>query len=345
MNASRWTSPRVAKATVAPAALALALMLAACGSGKDRHASAATSDAGSGVAAAPAAFDVTADAGPNGRADAGPPRAAVTLTPGEVKLTDLGWDPRAPRPDDAELRKQLEAELAEQKLFVAVAPGAATVPARIELTIGLAFDGEPGKERRVDAAVAVRLRWKEDGVTHSMESRVMGQLPITTSDRKQLPARARDAFARALADATRELVRKDGIRRGDEAQVIAALDADDPDVRTEAFRAVSERRLAGAVPRLIELLRSPNPEIRDAAIGGLVELGDPRGVKPLVDMVEFSDLDMMRRIIDAVGMIGGDEARDYLEFVASGHETPAVRRLAKEALGRLKRREAAASPR
>jgi hypothetical protein len=46
----------------------------------------------------------------------------------------------------------------------------------------------------------------------------------------------------------------------------------------------------------------------------------------------------MRRIVDAIGLIGGDDARAYLEMVASGHEVPAVRELAEGALARLNRR-------
>ncbi len=302
------------------------------GAGGD--AGAAASDAAAGLAA------------PSADPAGAPARAALWLTLGEVRIADLGWDARVPRPDDKELRGLLDAAVAKVSLL---APGAAPVsaeppvPARLEFASGLGFQGEAGEETRVDAAVSLRLRWKEDGATRSMESRVLGQLPIAAADRKRLPEQARAALEHALADASAALALRDGIRRGDQATVLAALSSEDTDVRVEAFRAMAERHMVSALPRLVELLHSQNHEIRDAAIGGMVELGDRRAVKPLVDMVEFSDLDMMRRIIDAVGMLGGDEARDYLEFVASGHETPAVRELAVEALDRLKRREAKAA--
>jgi HEAT repeats len=306
-------------------------LAAACGK---RPAQAVHPDAGAPLAAAPGEPE------PTPPPDAAPPRAATRLTLGEVHFASLGWDARAPRPDEAELRKRLDAAMAKAGLFPGGGEGA--LPAKLEFATGLGFQGDAGKETRVDAAVSLRLRWKEQGATRSMESRVLGQLPIAPGERKKLPERAQAALDRALGDAVAALAQRDGIRRGDEATVLAALSAADPDVRTEAFRAVGERHLSGALPRLTELLHSPDHEIRDAAIGAMVELGDRRAVKPLVDMVEFSDLDMMRRIIDAVGMLGGDEARDYLEFVASGHETPAVRALAVEALDRLKRRAAKA---
>jgi hypothetical protein len=307
-----------------------------------------------GAAAIDAAPAPIVDGGGATEADAAPAalapaQAAPRLTVGDVRFVSLGWDPRLPRFDDADLKKRLDAAMAKAGLLPAAAPGAPAgdaVAAKLEFSSGLGVQGDPGKETRVDAAVSLRLRWKEDGASRSMESRVLGQLPVAPADRAHLPDKASAAFERALADAASALAQRDGIRRGDEATVIAALVSEDTDVRTEAFRAVGLRHLNGALPKLTELLRSPDHELRDAAIGALVELGDRRAVKPLVDLVEFSDLDMMRRIIDAVGMLGGDEARDYLEFIASGHETPAVRELANAALDRLKRREqkAAAPP-
>ena len=47
----------------------------------------------------------------------------------------------------------------------------------------------------------------------------------------------------------------------------------------------------------------------------------------------------MRRVIDAIGAIGGEEARAYLELVASGHDVAGIRKLAADALERLERRE------
>jgi hypothetical protein len=256
-----------------------------------------------------------------------------------VGVGDIGWDPRVPRPDDATIKKTLDAAMSQAKLLAPPAQDGATPPikARVVLGYGVGFTGAKGKETQVDARVVLTIRWKEEGSTRSLESRVIGQRAVSAAERAKLSEVASAALEHALADAATALAQRDGIRRGDEPSVIAALSSEDADVRGEAFRAVGLRHLTGALPRLTELLHSTDHEVRDAAIGALVELGDRRAVKPLVDMVEFSDLDMMRRIIDAVGMIGGDEARDYLEFVASGHETPAVRQLAIDALERMKR--------
>jgi hypothetical protein len=43
----------------------------------------------------------------------------------------------------------------------------------------------------------------------------------------------------------------------------------------------------------------------------------------------------MRKIIDALAAIGGQEATDYLSFVADAHEDEEIREMAKAALFRL----------
>ena len=110
-------------------------------------------------------------------------------------------------------------------------------------------------------------------------------------------------------------------------------------MRQTAFHAIAHRRVAAAVPRLLEMLNAEDVLVRDGAIGTLVALREPRAVQPLTEMAQFKDLDMMRRVIDAVGMIGGEDARAYLDLIASGHDVPEVRALAKDALLRLERRE------
>jgi hypothetical protein len=46
----------------------------------------------------------------------------------------------------------------------------------------------------------------------------------------------------------------------------------------------------------------------------------------------------MSKILDAVAALGGQEAKDYLSFVSETHDDPDVRKVAKAALDRLKKR-------
>jgi hypothetical protein len=155
----------------------------------------------------------------------------------------------------------------------------------------------------------------------------------------RLPEVAQGAVECALARAASGLIARETLRRGDEKAVLAALGGSDPTLRQAAFGAVADHHLAGAVPALLEVLKSDDVMARDGAIGALVALRDPRAVRPLAELGHFNDLDMMRRVIDAIGAIGGEEARAYLEMVAGGHDVPGIRALAKDALGRMDRRE------
>ncbi len=127
---------------------------------------------------------------------------------------------------------------------------------------------------------------------------------------------------------------------GDPGAVVAAIDGPDDDLRDEAIELAGERRQTAAVPALVRRLKSDDHAVRDRAIGALAAIGDPRAVRPLTEVAKFNDLGDLPKVLDALATIGGAEARSYLEFVASGHDSPEMRDLAKEALGHLDRREA-----
>jgi hypothetical protein len=157
-------------------------------------------------------------------------------------------------------------------------------------------------------------------------------------ERKRLPAEATALVECAIERGARGLVEKAALRHADLAAILNVLDGADPGLRQVAFATIGERKLTGAVPHMIALLQSPDELVRDGAIGALVALRDPRAVKPLTELAQFKDLDLMRRIIDAVGTIGGDDARAYLELVAAGHDVPIIRELAQQALEHMARR-------
>jgi hypothetical protein len=147
---------------------------------------------------------------------------------------------------------------------------------------------------------------------------------------------------RVVGDVMRGLLQRERLRQADPGAIVAALRSDDPETRLAAVNAAAERRERTAVPALIERLNDADDTIRDRALGALVEIGDRRAVAPLTKQTKFRDLDGMRKVVDAVASLGGDEARSYLEFVATGHEELEIRELAREALDRLTRKESRA---
>jgi HEAT repeat protein len=90
---------------------------------------------------------------------------------------------------------------------------------------------------------------------------------------------------------------------------------------------------------LVALLSDDEEAIRDAALGALVELRDPRAVPALTKAKSMKDRREVRKIIDALATLGGQEAADYLSFVADAHEDEEIRTMAKAALLRLRSRD------
>jgi hypothetical protein len=113
----------------------------------------------------------------------------------------------------------------------------------------------------------------------------------------------------------------------------------DPDLRGVAIQLAGLRKEKAAVPILVEMLKDPDGEVRDRAIGALIEIGDKSAVKPLAASATFQDTYELGKILEAVASLGGDEAKSYLSFVAAGHQNEIIRGEAKVALSHLEQRE------
>jgi hypothetical protein len=277
--------------------------------------------------------------------DAGSRREIVRIQ--QVTVEAQAWPPEAGAPlDDRVLASRIWEVLSQSDDFQAVgrrvppdaSAGAVIRRARLKTVYGVELVPEPSTPPRLmRAAVTIAVEWADEGDGQELWESLAcdGELPKDKAQYADLAPRLVDC---ALEKGARGLIEKEGLRHADPATVVAALGSSDPALRQVAFGVIAERRLTAAVPRLLELLHSPDVLVRDGAIGALVALREPRAVKPLTELAQFNDLDMMRRIIDAVGAIGGDEARSYLELVASGHSVPLIRELAEKALDRLTRK-------
>jgi len=131
------------------------------------------------------------------------------------------------------------------------------------------------------------------------------------------------------------------LHEGSPAAVHAALASDGGELREEAIRVAGERRLRDEAPRLLALLDDPDERTRDAALGALIAIGDRRAVSALTRSRSLRDRREMRKIIEAVSILGGQEADDYLSFVAASHDDDDIRAAAAAARERLLRREGA----
>ena len=123
-----------------------------------------------------------------------------------------------------------------------------------------------------------------------------------------------------------------------------ALAADGGELREEAIRVAGQRQLRQEAPRLLDFLTNDDEAIRDAALGALIAMKDARAVAVLTKSRSLRDRREMRKIIEAIAVLGGDEALDYLSFVAETHDDEEIRTQAGEARTRLLRRLDGAAP-
>ena len=144
---------------------------------------------------------------------------------------------------------------------------------------------------------------------------------------------------RVAKDLLNGFVAKRRLYDGPPAGVHAALVADAGELREEAIRVVGERQLHDEAPTLLKLLNDDDETIRDAALGSLIALRDRRAVSELTRTRSLRDRREMRKIIEAISILGGQEAEEYLSFVAATHDDDEIRAEATAARTRLLRRQ------
>jgi hypothetical protein len=110
------------------------------------------------------------------------------------------------------------------------------------------------------------------------------------------------------------------------------------DVCATAVRILGERGSTEAVPVMLEKLervKGADPLLEDL-VGALGRIGDESASGGLVDAFNRAHPSQQVAIIAALSRTGGEDARLFLEVVASGHESLVVREQAAVALASLK---------
>ncbi len=273
---------------------------------------------------------------------------------GEIGV-EIGTPPEDKSPpalDQALLARSLRQHLLGTGLFspAQTDAGAGAAPvARLAARIGVETV-EVGAQGEAHARVQLHLddsRGAAPGaLTFDLEGRGSERYAVPPAARKGAPRApaGRDDVVATLAlriadDLIDGYVARRQIAQGPPTAVHAALAADGGELRDEAIRAVGERKLRDEAPRLLQLLNDPDERTRDAALGALIALGDRRAVSELTRTRSLRDRREMRKIIEAIAILGGEEAEQYLSFVAATHDDDEIRAAAAAARARLERRE------
>ena len=96
-----------------------------------------------------------------------------------------------------------------------------------------------------------------------------------------------------------------GCRTARRPRVHAALVADGGELREEAIRIVGERELREEVPTCSSCWATDDETVRDAALGALIAMRDRRAVSELTQTRSLRDRREMRKIIEAISILGG----------------------------------------
>jgi len=278
-----------------------------------------------------------------------PPRPVL----GAVALENLSAGADNAQVDEAHIEGALRKALATSGLFGPAGVDAGAAPtARARLTFG-AESVEIGDKGEARAQVRLRVDTRPSEVPGALEFDLQGQgvEPYTVAPVKPRAGQAGAPPARPSLTALVERIARDlvegvaarrRLQEGSPAALHAAIVADAGELREEAIRIVGERQIRQEVPTLLKLLSDDDETVRDAALGALIAMKERSAVRELTQSRSLRDRREMRKIIEAISILGGQEADEYLSFIAATHDDDEIRADAAAARARMQRREAEA---
>jgi hypothetical protein len=274
---------------------------------------------------------------------ASPPQAPPPLL-GAVNVIDTTPPEQAPAALDlGALERAMRERLVKTGMFAAGDAGAGAV-ARARITIAVE-SVEVGAKGEARARVRIRVDTRPVEAPGAVAFEIQGSgvepyqvLPGKPPDRAPLFS---TLVLRIVGDLSDDIAARRRLQTGPVGAVHAALVADGGALRQEAIQVVADRKLREEVPTLLKLLGDDDEPTRDAALGALIALRDRRAVTELTRTRSLRDRREMRKIIEAIGILGGEEADQYLSFVAATHDDEEIRAAATAARARLARRDGA----
>jgi hypothetical protein len=160
---------------------------------------------------------------------------------------------------------------------------------------------------------------------------------ISSSILTELPSGSVEEAGPVLDDLLDDLVAQLDLFDMDSAGLIRAVEKRDcagDGVCATAIRLLGERHEAEAVGVLVGKLGDADPSdpVMDDIVGALGRIGDERATPALVETFNRVHPVQQVAILDAIASCGGEDARLFLEVVASGHESPVMREQARRHL-------------
>ena len=241
------------------------------------------------------------------------------------------------------LAEQLTATLVMSGWFAhdarSVPTGHRPRPARVEVLVsgGMIKDRKSGHWLMMVTAQA-QVSWLDRGTDPAPVVKVAIERDLGPGKPGGDGQPVMEAAAATVATMARALSAEERVRSGPPEELRKALAGDDDDLRLWALELARERKPRDLVDDIGKLLGSKDPDVRERALGALLSIGDPRAAGAIADHARTDDLQFLRNAIDAVAALGGQDAIDWLEFLAGGHSDPDIRAQAGRALERARAR-------
>ncbi len=215
-------------------------------------------------------------------------------------------------------------------------------PRRVEAMLNLSYDVTPpqgGSEGELVVALEVTLEFIENRSELKPRVALIVQDALIGTSEEEISMELAALAQAALDSVSESLVERERLRRASHEELLSQLSVgtDDAGLKIWGLQLAEDRSLREAVPAGIEALSHSDEHVRAAAITMLVSLKDPRAVSALSKDIDFKDYENLRVVLEAVSAIGGEDAIEFLEFVASGHPEEDIRARAKENMEELRR--------
>lgn len=124
--------------------------------------------------------------------------------------------------------------------------------------------------------------------------------------------------------------------------LVEACSDEDNRVRVKAIDSLGTMRASGATTSLVQMLylRESKPWLKQRVLVALGKIGDSRAARPIGDlMTRESDRRTVGTAIFALGAIGDPASIDRLEKIAADNDDPDLKRLANDAVAKIKKRQ------
>ncbi len=245
--------------------------------------------------------------------------------------------------DDAAMTAAARTQLQTANIFAKASDDPAVeLPPKANVLVGYSIEnvwhsGQGVAQAQVKLRVGIKPHQLADP-SWAEDVEASGEIPYQAATANEAPARAFSTLVpRMVTDMLAEYISRQSLRRASESELVRVITQGAGAQLEDAIRIAGQRQVKAAIDSLLKRLNDEEENIRDAALGALVTLREPRAVSVLAESRSMRDTREMRKILTALSLLGGPEAVDYLKFVADGHDDAEIRALAKESLRRAER--------